>query len=260
MVKSLTLVFAALALCACASSGAANSGAKPQQALDSSFLVTLPGPGTLTIIGVSGRQSKRETEIELAREDAARKAAMYNGVRVSFETVQNIGANFFDYYTGSEINLEYDRELEKYKDKLVFNEDRDLMAVDRGIMIRFNFAALFPKSISYNFTRNLGGRPDWISNPPGDINGLIAGIGYSGRLSRFRDTFERSCDAAAADIVSRLSTVVTTKDTSVGYQNTSLIYQLSEGHLEHFLVLEIWIDPATQAVWTLAVAGNEMEI
>jgi len=181
---------------------------------------------------------------------------MYNGVRVSFETVQSIGANFFDYYTGSEINLEYDRELEKYKDKLVFSENLDLMAVERGIMIRFNYAASFPKSMSYNFTRNLDGSPEWIANPPREISGLIVGIGYSGKLSRFRDTFERSCDAAAADIVSRLSTVVVTKETSVGHQNTSLIYQLSEGYLENFLVLEIWVDPATQAVWTLAVARN----
>jgi len=259
VVKRIALVFAALVLCACVSSGAANSGTNSRQAYDS-FLITLPGPGTLTIIGVSGRQSKREAEIELALEDAARKASMYNGVWVSYETVHNIGANFFDYYTGSEINLEYDRELDKYKDKLFFNENRDLMAEERGIIIRFNFAASFPKSISYSFTRNLDGRPDWISNPPGKINGLISGVGYSGRLSRFSDTFERSCDAAAADIVSRLSTVVATKDTSAGYQNTSLIYQLSEGYLEQFLVLEIWIDPVTQAVWTLAVAGNGVEI
>jgi len=259
MVKRLALVFAALTLCACVSSSAGNSGTNSQQAHDS-FFVTLPGPGTLIIIGVSGRQSKRETEIELACEDAARKAAIYNGVQVSYETVHSIGANFFDYYTGSEINLEYDRELEKYKDKLVFNENLDLMAVERGIIIRFNFAASFPKNISYNFTRNFDDRPCWISNPPREINGLIAGVGYSGRLSRFRDTFERSCDAAAADIVSRLSTVVATKDTSVGYQNTSLVYQLSKGYLKRFLVLEIWIDPGTQAVWTLAVAGNEVEI
>jgi len=259
VVKRIALVFTALTLCACASSGAANSGTNSGQAHDS-FFVTLPRPGTLIIIGVSGIQSKRETEIELAREDAARKASMYNGVRVSFETVQNIGANFFDYYAVSEINLEYDRELEKYKDKLVFNENRDLMAVERGIIIRFYFAASFPKSITHNFMRSLDGRPDWIAKAPGEINGLIAGVGYSGRLSRFKDTFERSCDAAAADIVSRLSTVVATKETLVGYQNTSLIYQLSEGYFEHFLVLEIWIDPATQAVWTLAVAGNEVEI
>jgi hypothetical protein len=259
MVRRTALVFAALVLCTCKSSGALNSGAKPRQALES-FLVTPPKPDTLIIIGVSGRQSKRENEIELAREDAARKAAMYNGVRVSFETLHNTGTSFFDYYTGSEINLEYDRELEKYKDKLVFNENTDLMALERGVIIRFSFAASFPRNIGYSFARNPDGRPEWIANPPGKINGLIAGVGYSGRLSRFRDTFEKSCDAAAADIVSRLSTVLEAKETYIDYKNTSLIHQYSEGYLERFLVLEIWIDPATQAVWTLAVAGNEVEI
>jgi len=258
MVKRTALVLAALALCACASSGAARSGAKEPQALDS-FFVTLPKPGTLVIIGVSGRQSKREAEIELACEDAARKIAMYNGVRVSFETVHNTGAGLFDYYTGSKINLEYDNDPEKYKDKLVFNEDIDLLALERGIVIRFNYAASFPENINYSFARNLSGRPEWITNPPKEINGLIAGIGYSGNQSRLRDTIEKSCNAAAVDIVSRLSTVVEAKETYAGYQNTSSIRQLSEGYLERFLVLEIWIDPATQAVWTLAVARNGVD-
>jgi hypothetical protein len=259
MVRRIALVFAALVLCACKSSGAANSGIESTQAPDS-FLITLPKPDTLIIIGVSGRQSKRETEIETALEDAARKASMYNGVRVSFKTEHNTGPGFFDYYTGSEINLEYDRELEKYKEKLIFSGNTDIMALDRGIIIRFSFTASFPENVSYSFARNPDGRPGWITNPPGRINSLIAGVGYSGRLSRFGDAFEKSCNAAAADIVSRLSTVVEAKETSAEYQNTSSIHQYSEGYLESFIVLDIWIDPVTQAVWTLAVAGNKVEI
>jgi hypothetical protein len=256
MVKRAALICIALVFCACAGSGAANSGQKSSEAFDG-FWVTLPKPDTLFIIGVSGRQLKRENEIELARQDAARKAAMYHGLDVSFESLQNIGANVFDYYTGSEINLDYDRELEKYKEKLVFDENKDVISSERGIFIRFSYPAPFPGNISYAFAKNRDGRPEWTNNPPGEIDGLAAGVGFSGKLFYFGDTFEKSCDAAAADIVSRLSTVVTTKDTSMGYQNSSFMHQLSEGYLVRFLVLEIWIDPATQAVWTLAAAGRQ---
>jgi len=37
-------------------------------------------------------------------------------------------------------------------------------------------------------------------------------------------------------------------------QNTSTINQQSEGYLAYFVVLEIWIDPKNQDVWTLAIA------
>ena len=82
----------------------------------------------------------------------------------------------------------------------------------------------------------------------------MAGVGYSGRQFYVRDTYEKSCDAAVADLVSQLSTVVITREISTDSQNTSIIRQRSMGRLSNFLVLEIWADPETQAIWTLAVA------
>jgi hypothetical protein len=112
----------------------------------------------------------------------------------------------------------------------------------------------FPGNISYKFAHNQNGSPVWTTNPPKEINGFIAGVGYSGRQFYIKDTFEKSCSAAAADIVSMLSTVITTSGVSADGYSSSLIRQESKGYLSHFLVLETWIDPKTQAVWTLAIA------
>jgi len=253
MPGKIAIVCVALAFCACASSGSVDTGQVSAVTADE-YWITLPGPRSIVIIGASGRQQRRQTEIDNALEDAARKAAMYHGVQVRSEHVQDIGANFFDYFASSEIELDYDKELEKYKDKLVFDESRDILTRNNGVFIRFTYPESFPGRINYGFSRNQDGSPAWTTNPPKEISGFTVGVGHSGRQLYLRDTFEKSYNAAAADIVSKLSTVMTTSGVSAEGHTTSRIHQQSSGRLSYFLVLETWIDPKTQAVWTLAIA------
>jgi hypothetical protein len=205
---------------------------------------------------VSGRQFRRQTEIDNALEDAARKASMYHGVKVIAESVHAVGSGLFDYYTYSNITIEYDEELEPYMDKLVFNPDRDVARGGNGVFISFTYPVVFPGRISYSFGRTPDGRPGWISNRPGEINGFTAGVGFSPRQYRFQDGFTKSRESAAAAIVSQLSTTIDSRnvsDTSI-IQNTLVINERSEGTLNYFVVLEIWVDPKNQDVWTLAIA------
>ena len=239
--------------CACSSLASVDADRVASTAADA-FWLTPPQPGSLHIIGVSGRQSSREAEIENAREDAARKAAMYHGVTVSHESVQEIGSGFLDYYASSETHVDYDEDLEPYMDRLTFDPRRDLLANERGVFIRFSYPALFPGRIAYSFSRNPDHSPVWISHQPQEINGFMAGVGYAARQFRTQDTFAISCNSAAASIVSHFSTTLTSTGISAESWNASVINQTSEGRLSHFLVLEIWIDPRTQAVWTLAIA------
>jgi hypothetical protein len=218
------------------------------------FWITLPRQGSLVIIGASGRQSKREAEIELAREDAARKAAMYFSVWANIENIQNIGPHSLNYFTGYEMNMDYDRDLTKYADALTYNANRDVLNIDGNVIIRFSYPVSFPVSISYGFARDADGSPEWIRRPPEEISGFMTGVGYSGRQLYFRDTFEKSCDAAVAALVSRVSTDVTVDTSSDGDRNAFYTYQQSTARLDHFLVLEIWVDPKNQSVWTLAIA------
>jgi hypothetical protein len=250
-------IFAALCVslffCACAGSGA-STVAKETSQNQGGFWVTLPARGSLVIIGASGRQSKSEAEIELAREDAARKAAMYHRVWASVENTQNIGPHSLNYYTDYEINLDYDRDLAKYAEALTFNSSRDVLRVDGGVFVRFSYPSSFPAGISYGFARGADGSPEWVKNPPDEIGGFLTGVGFSGRQFYFRDTFEKSCNAAVAALASRVSTSVTVDMTSDGGWNSLVSYQRSAALLDHFLVLEIWVDPKNQSVWTLAIA------
>jgi hypothetical protein len=245
--RNLALVCVALVLCACASSGKAKG-------IDAGFWVTPPHPGSLTIVGMSGPLLKREREINAAREEAARKISMYHGVNVSFESVHSDGSSIFDYSSSSSLALEYDDDLEKYKDRLTYDGDRDVARSGGSVFIRFAYPAGFPFPVSYTSRKNADGSPVWVQRPPGEIDGFTAGVGFSAKKSRVKDSYAASCDSAAAAIVSRLSTsVITTTIASPG-KNTVTILQRSSGRLKGFLVLDIWVDPKTKAVWTLAIA------
>ena len=256
MVKKSAIVFAVFIFFSCASTKSAT--AVPEaSAMSDNFLLTLPRPGALSIIGVSGRLQKPEGEIDAAREDAARKAAMYHGINASYESIHTVGSGIFDYEDESSLTLEYDKELGQYMDRLAFDPNRDLVIRDRTVFIRFTYPASFPGSISYMSAKNRDGRPDWIDSRPNTISGYAAGVGFSARQFRRQDTFVKSYESALIEILSQLSSNVTSKTTSDGrWSNTSTITTQSIGTLVNFLILEIWVDPATQAVWTLAIARN----
>lgn len=268
MLSKFAVLCCALMLYACASSDpVVNEPASPPSAEEktlkaespdsaqSNYWLTVPQSGKLIIVGVTGVQQKRETEIAAAREDAARKIAMYHGVRAVSEHVQSVGSGFLDYYVDSATSMEYDQEIEKYIDQLTYDPERDVLKFDNVICIRFSYPVNFPGGdINYSFERNHNGRPEWTFRPPQEINGLNVGVGFARRQSRMRDTIVKSYESAVAALVTSLSAKVTANVTSAENQNSSRHHQTSEGHLANFLVLETWIEPDTRAVWTLAVA------
>ena len=260
MINKAVIFGIALALCACAGTNNIDKVSSPpaaSQTKDSSFWITLPKPGELVIIGVSGPQMKHETEIAVAREDAARKAAMYHNLMASYVSMQSVGSGFLDYYADSDIRLDYDQQLEKYLDKLEFDPERDVMTTIGGaIFIRFSYPAAFPGNIGYTFGKNADGSPEWINRRPSEIGGFMTGVGFARRQLRQRDTVARSCEAAAAALVSQVGASISTRDVSAAGENLTVIRQRSTGRLINFLVLEIWIDPESDAVWTLAIAKN----
>ena len=222
---------------------------------DFSHIITLPEQGNLIILGVAGRQSTRERELNIAKEDAARKASMYHRVYGNLIEWHYIGPGFFDYDMDSSNWLEYDEELEVYMDRLRFDPDKDLTRDHNGVTyIRFTYPANFPGNIAYWIGKNPDGSPEWTTRPPDSINGFITGVGRSGRQERFSNTVRRSYEAAVISIVSKVSTSMETSDTSIQRQTESQIRRQSSATLSNFLVLEIWVDPQTGAVWTLAIA------
>jgi hypothetical protein len=78
----------------------------------------------------------------------------------------------------------------------------------------------------------------------------------AGRQDRFGDTVRKSYEAAAASIVTNYSSYMESTETTFGSATEVYISQVSEGLLKNFLVLEVWIDPKTRAVYTLAIASQ----
>jgi len=229
----------------------------PANAFNPNHWFTMPQSGRLVIIGISGRQFKLETEIELAKEDAARKASMFYGVNVVAQTVHSVGSGFLDYYEDFYSSIDYDQQLEKYIDRLSFDPEQDVFDGDGYLMVRFTYPANFAGAIAYSpAAGNTNSRPEWINRPPVSTGNYIIGVGFANRQLRFRDTIMKSYESAAVALVSQISTSVTTGSLSdsAAYQNTETVYQYSEGRLRNFVVLETWIDPDSRAAWTLAIA------
>ena len=252
MIKKLLLFFTALLLFGCSSTGSVNSGSASQDA--SPFWLTVPRSDALVIIGVSGRQLKKETEIAVAKEEAARRVSMYNGLYASFQAAQSLGSGFLDYSYAAETRVDYDEQLDKYIERLSYDPERDVIDTEDGLFIRFSYPSAFPGKVNYKFTKNPDGSPEWTARPPQDIDGYMVGVGFSRRQARWRDTFTKSCEAAIAAIVAQTSSSVEAGDSVYNNQSSTFFYQKSEGRLSQFLVLEVWIDPSNQSVWTLAVA------
>jgi hypothetical protein len=269
MQKNIIILLAVLSLGSCAvigsfftgtsgagtASGAPSAGASSAGGASVNYWVTPPETSSLVIIGVSGRQSRRDAEIEVARQDAARKASIFHGVYATFEMEQNTGSSFFDSSASSRITIDYDDQLEKYMDKLTFDPQSDIVDTGNTVFIRFRYPAVFPGKISYSFGKNSNGNPEWTTRQPGEINGFPAGVGFARRQQRVNDTISRSYENAIVNIISA-SSVITTSQVATNSRGETYILQKSEGRLENFVILETWIEPETQSVWTLVVAQN----
>ncbi|MDR0455980.1 MAG: hypothetical protein LBH20_04770 [Treponema sp.] len=217
--------------------------------------ITRPSENTLTIIGVSSLQVKRDAEIAAAKEDAAQKAAMYHGIQGSIESFHNAGVNFFDYVADSKVELEYDTDYAKYFDRLTFDPEHDVTATDEAVFVRFRYAAM-AVPVDFITSMNDDGRPNWTySRDLPRIDGYLTAVGFARNQVRLRDTIRKSTEAAVARMIEDISTRIISNDKSAtGAGASAMIQTKSEGKLDNFQTIEFWIDPKTGYVYTLAIA------
>jgi hypothetical protein len=182
---------------------------------------------------------------------------MYYGLYAEVENAQYTGPGFLDVAFDTRINVEYDERIERYIDKLAFDPERDVYDRGNAVYVRFTYPESFSGNISYRrFDENPNGSPKWTTSPPNEISGFPAGIGVARRQQMFRDSIMKSFESAAASLVSNMSASVSTGDISTSTASATSTRQHSSGRLTHFLILETWIDPVSEAVWTLAVARS----
>jgi len=221
----------------------------------SGYWITRPSENTLIIIGVSNLQVKRDSEIAAAKEDAARKAAMYHGIRGNIESFHSSGVNYFDFAADSKVELEYDTDYAKYIDRLTFDPEHDVVATNEAVFVRFKYTTA-AAPVDYITSMNDDGRPNWTySRDVPQINGYITTVGLARNQVRLKDTIRKSSEAAVARMIEDISTQITSTDKSgTGKGGSSQIRTKSEGKLDNFQIIEFWIDPKTGYVYTLAIA------
>jgi len=221
----------------------------------SGYWITKPSENALIIIGVSNLQVKRDSEIASAKEDAARKAAMYHGILGRIESFHSSGANYFDFAADSKVELEYDTDYTKYIDRLTFDPEHDVFATDDAVFVRFKYTTT-AAPVDYKTSMNDDGRPNWThSRDIPQINGYITTVGFARNQVRLKDTIRKSSEAAVARMIEDMSTQIISSDKSgTGKGSSGQIRTKSEGKLDNFQIIEFWIDPKTGYVYTLAIA------
>jgi hypothetical protein len=182
----------------------------------------------------------------------------------------NTGGRFLDYRAETAGSLDYGKDYTNYIDKLEYDPETDVFQSENAIFIR----TTYPGSLPFNDDPlpavlggesglpgpAAGGRPVWVDNPPDFISGCPAGVGYAGRRDAHRDTVIASYENAVFAILRdyRSSAWSNTEDfRGGGFLDYAAINQKgikAGGVLTGFYVLDMWVDPVTKAVWTLALA------
>jgi hypothetical protein len=226
-----------------------------QEQEQSGYWITRPSGNSITVIGVSNRMVKRESEIDAAKTDAARKIAMFHGVQGRIESYSRTGsAGYFDAINISNVELLYDKNYENYIEQLKYDPQKDVLITDNALYIYFKFNASM-EHLNYSSVKDNNGRPVWVNSPLHKIGGYMAAVGFAQKQRWIKDTFAKSTDDAAARLIQTISTQFSNLEkTRVGGSASGDIYTKSEAKLNKFLVLEQWIEPVTGNVYTLALA------
>jgi hypothetical protein len=261
---SLLPLFLLLVIAACTGLPAFMSGsARTEPESSASFFNSMPGGNGLVFIGVAGKRSNHNETVQIALEDAARRVAIFYNVYAEYALVNNIGSGAFDYVHSVHTALDYDRDGSvQYVDSLQFDADADTIEIENTFIIRATYPSSLPVPLQYRPTHGRGDKkPGWVDTPPVDIPGYEVGIGYSGRHSSLADACANSYHNAIFAIIRNNNAASSSSE--LLYQNTgnlfgyrtssdNLVY--SYGTLAGFYALDMWINPKTKEVWTLAVA------
>ena len=228
-----------------------------QEQYSSGYFVTKPFNNRLIVIGISNPMLRRQEEIDAAKEDAARKVAMFYGIHGKIESVTGTNDNFFESNHIYNAELRYDSNYERFIEELTYDPAKDVLITNEGIFIRFQHETTVT-SFNYN-ARLINNRPTWTRNQDKpEIEGYAVSVGFARNQRRLKDTINKSIEDAISRMIEDQSTAVNTRDVSSSGQGaSSSIHTISEGKLNNFQIIEIWIEPGTRFVYTLAVARVE---
>ncbi|MDR3341832.1 MAG: hypothetical protein LBT14_03415 [Treponema sp.] len=225
------------------------------------FFNTAPLNNELVFIGVAGIRFNRDEAIRFALEDAAKKVAFFHGIEGRVEYSEQKGLGFLDYSSANKTSLDFDQDYQRYIEELEYDPETDVLIDNLVVFVRTRYTGWNSIRINHRFSSTKT-KPEWVENPPKELFGLYAGVGYANPRLYHKDTVIASYENAVHTIITNIFSEVhgsseTTKDSqdTLGSFNARTGGTVSaQGKLTGFYVLEIWVDPVNRAVWTLTVA------
>jgi hypothetical protein len=218
--------------------------------------------GGLVFYGAAAPRRDPEESVRRALEDAARRAAMFNLLRGQSVSRSDTGSGPFDNAYAADSSLVHDRDYQKYIDAFTFDPEKDVLRRDNLVFVRVLYPVSPPADLPLVPHSGDGDRPPWIDNPP-SFPGRHTGLGHAGKRASPADTFKASYESAALSIIRAVSTevrgsVVEAQGSGAFAASRSAGQTISaEAVLREFYILDFWIDPADQSIWTLAAARAE---
>jgi hypothetical protein len=226
-----------------------------EELFDSGYWVTRPSETGMTVIGIAGRRSNRDEAIAEAVADAARRAALYHGVRGESASVLNQGSGSLDYFSDYEYKLDLLNNTENYIEELVFDREKDILEKNGTVIVRAQYAGV--SSVPPYNSALEEGTPTWVKNYGVDISGFLTAVSYSKNKGSPQKTYRASYENAIASLFPQLSTKTANEVVDAGRGKVIQNYSVSSGTLENVMILETWVDKKTGAVWTLLVANQK---
>jgi len=234
-----------------------NSSISLQEQYKNGHFILRHSNNKLTVIGISNSMIRRQDEIASAKEDAARKVAMYYGIQGNIEVLNSTRGNFFDYVHDSSAELIYSTDYDQYIDKLTFDSQIDVLITNEGVFVRFQYEKTVA-DVNYS-ARIQSERPDWIRNQgmPA-IEGYVTSVGFARNRQKLKDTVLMATEDAVERMIADLSTTVNTREISAtGQGSSSFVQTKSEGKISEFRIIEMWIEPNSRSVYILAIGRGE---
>jgi hypothetical protein len=225
------------------------------------FWFTAADGGGLIIVGSSARRVNREETLSMALQNAAVKVAAYNQVQGYVESREIQQAGFMGYSSAVEGEIsptfeDHDYYYNSYAESLEFDPETDILERDNALFVRVRVPATGGHIITHPAATVTPGQPGWIGVPP-VFPGFNVGVGYGAPQSNISYALNASYKDAILKIIGNVSSSVSVshEESNEGmYSSVTERTSSSQSTLKGFYVLEIWIDPQTTAVWTLAVA------
>jgi hypothetical protein len=225
-----------------------------EELYDSGHWVTVQPDGSITVMGIAGRRANRNEAIAEALADAARKVALFYGVRGESASVLNQGSGNLDYFSDFDYRLSLLNNEENYIGGLVYDKEKDVVEKSGVVVIRAKYAGV--SNIPPYKSVTEGGTPDWVKNYGNgiEIPGFWTAVSYSKNKGSPQKTFQASYENAIVSLLPRLSSKTANETIDSGGGRLSQNYSISSGVLESVVILETWRDKETGIIWTLLAA------